>query len=76
MMIGVKGKQLCAGNPNAAGQTDGRMDGRTDGWTDGHGDSSTSIPPPNFVAGGINIDHMLGSQGLQNMNTCKFRKPL
>ena len=24
MMIGVKGKQLCAGNPNAAGQTDGR----------------------------------------------------
>ena len=43
MMIGVKGKQLCTGNPNAAGQTDGR--------TDGHGDSS--IPPPNFVAGGI-----------------------
>ena len=43
MMIGVKGKQLCAGNPNAAGQRDG------------HGDSS--IPPPNFVAGGI-IIHM------------------
>ena len=42
MMIGVKGKQLSAGNPNAAGQTDGR--------TDGHGDSSI---PPNFVAGGI-----------------------
>ena len=39
-MIGVKGKHLCAGNPNAAGQTDGRTDGRTDG----HGDSS--IPPP------------------------------
>ena len=31
MMIGVKGKQLCAGNPNADGQTDGRTDGRTDG---------------------------------------------
>ena len=30
MMIGVKGKQLCAGNPNAGGQTDGRTDGRTD----------------------------------------------
>ena len=42
MMIGVKGKQLCAGNPNAAGQTDGR--------TDGHVDSSI---PPNFVAGGV-----------------------
>ena len=48
MMIGVKGKQLCAGNPNAAGQTEGRTDGRTEG----HGDSS--IPPPNFVAGGYN----------------------
>ena len=45
MMIGVKGKQLCAGNPNAD-------DRRTDGRTDGHGDSS--IPPPNFVAGGYN----------------------
>ena len=43
MMIGVKGKQLCAGNPNVAGQTDGR--------TDGHGDSRYT--PPNFVAGGI-----------------------
>ena len=43
MMIGVKEKQLCAGNPNAGEQTDGR--------TDGHGDFS--IPPPNFVAGGI-----------------------
>ena len=37
MMIGVKGKQLCAGNPNADGQTDGR----TDRQTDGHGDSRT-----------------------------------
>ena len=36
-----KGKAVMAGNPNAAGRTDG------------HGDSS--IPPPNFVAGGINI---------------------
>ena len=32
---------------------DGRTDGRTDGQTDGHGDSS--IPPFNFVAGGIII---------------------
>ena len=46
MMIGVKGKQLCPGNPNADGQTDGR--------TDGHGDPS--IPPPNFVAEGIKIE--------------------
>ena len=51
MMIVVKGKQLCAGNPNAAGQTDGR----TDGQTDGHGDSSIP-PPPNFVVGGIITD--------------------
>ena len=28
-----------------------QTDGRTDGRTDGQGDSS--IPPPNFVAGGI-----------------------
>ena len=32
-------------------RTDGRTDRRTDRRTDGHGDSS--IPPPNFVAGGI-----------------------
>ena len=37
MMIGVKGKQLCAGNPNAAGQTD----------------MVIPVYPPNFVAGGI-----------------------
>ena len=53
MMIGVKGKQLCAGNPNAAGQTDGRTDGQTDGQTDGrtdgHGDSS--IPPLTSLRG-------------------------
>ena len=49
MMIGVKGKQLCAGNPNAGG---GGTDGQTDGRTDGHGDS---VYPPNFVAGGIII---------------------
>ena len=36
MMIGVKGKQLCARNPHAD-------DRRTDGRTDEHGDSS--IPP-------------------------------
>ena len=30
-----------------------QTDGQTDRRTDGHGDSS--IPPPNFVAGGINI---------------------
>ena len=58
MMIGVKGKQSCAGNPNAAGRTDGQTDGRTDRRTDGHGDSS--IPPPNFVAGGINIPNWIG----------------
>ena len=45
MMIGVKGKQLCAENPNAAGQTDGRTDGQTDGVI--------PVYPPNFVAGGI-----------------------
>ena len=44
-MIGVKGKQLCAGNPNVAGQTDGQTDGRTDG----HGDSS--IPPLTSLRG-------------------------
>ena len=32
-------------------RTDGQTDGETDRQTDGHGDSS--IPPPNFVAGGI-----------------------
>ena len=32
-------------------QTDRRTDRQTDGRTDGQGDSS--IPPPNFVAGGI-----------------------
>ena len=49
MMIGVKGKQLCAGNPNAAGQTDGWTDGQTDGQTD----MVIPVYPPNFVAGGI-----------------------
>ena len=43
MIIGVKGKQLCAGNPNAAGQTDGRTD------------MVIPVYPPNFVAGGIII---------------------
>ena len=81
MMIGVKGKQLCAGNPNAAGQTDGR--------TDGHGDSS--IPPPNFVAGGIKIfksrskvtvkvtcsKFMVLSEGLVIRNTrAKYESPI
>ena len=41
MMIVVKGKQLCAGNPNAAGQTDRRTD------------MVIPVYPPNFVAGGI-----------------------
>ena len=45
MMIGVKGKQLCAGNPNA--------DGQTDGWTDGQTDMVIPVYPSNFVAGGI-----------------------
>ena len=48
MMIGVKGKQLCAGNPNA----DKR---RTDGQTD----MVIPVYPPNFVAGGI-INHTSG----------------
>ena len=53
MMIGVKEKHLCAGNPNADDRrTDRRTDEQTDGQTDGHGDSSI---PPNFVAGGIMI---------------------
>ena len=42
-MIGVKGKQLCAGNPNAAGQTDGRTD------------MVIPVYAPNFVAEGIKI---------------------
>ena len=48
-------------------RTDGRMDGRTEGRTDGHGDSS--IPPTNFVAGGIIITlpllnmHLIASAG-------------
>ena len=40
MMIGVKGKQLCTGNPNAAGQTNGQTD------------RVIPVYPPNFVAGG------------------------
>ena len=55
MMIGVKGKQLCTGNPIAAGQTDGRTDGRTDRRTDGQTDMVIPVYPPNFVAGGIKI---------------------
>ena len=54
MMIGVKGKQLCTGNQNAAGQTDGRTDRRMDGQTDM---VIPVYPPPNFVAGGIIIMH-------------------
>ena len=42
MMIGVKGKQLCAGNPNA---DDRRTDGRID--------MVIPVLPANFVAGGI-----------------------
>ena len=42
MMIGVKGKQLCAGNPNA-----------DDRRTDGHGDSSI---PPLLRCGGYNYE--------------------
>ena len=40
MMIGVKGKQLCAGNLNA------------DRGTDGQTDMVIPVFPPNFVAGG------------------------
>ena len=50
MMIGVKGKKLCAGNPNVDRQTDGRTGGQTDGRTD----MVIPVYPPNFVAGGIN----------------------
>ena len=49
MMIGVEEKQLCAGNPNAAGHTDRRTDRRTERRTDGHGDSS--IPPLTSLRG-------------------------
>ena len=37
------------------GRTDGRTDGQTDGQTDGRTDEQgeSSIPPLNFVAGGI-----------------------
>ena len=52
MMIGVKGNQLCAGNRNAAGQTDGRTDGGTD--------MVIPVYPPNFVARGVIIT-MVGS---------------
>ena len=52
MIIGAKGKQLCARNPNAAGQTDGQTDGRTD--------MVIPVYPPNFVAGGIKTNCSLG----------------
>ena len=52
MMICVKGKQLCAGNPNAAEQMNGQTDGRTDGRTDRR-TWWFQYTPPNFVAGGI-----------------------
>ena len=45
MMIGVKGKQICARNPNVAGRMDGQTDGRTD--------MVIPVYPPNFVRGGI-----------------------
>ena len=38
MMIGVKGKQLCTGNPNAPDRRTGMV---------------IPVYPPNFVAGGI-----------------------
>ena len=49
-----KGKAVMRRKPKCGrtdGRTDRRTDGQTDGRTDGHGDSS--IPPPNFVVGGI-----------------------
>ena len=51
MMIGVKGKQLCAGNPNADGQTDRRTDGQTD--------MVIPVYPPNFVVGGIKTEKVI-----------------
>ena len=67
MMIGVKGKQLCAGNPNAD-------DRRTD--------MVIPVYPPNFVAGGINIAihvlytfflHQISDQIRQNSLCSKLR---
>ena len=59
MMIGVQEKQLCAGNPNAAGQTDGRTDGQTD--------MVIPVYPPNFVAGGINKKNVVYVRSVWSM---------
>ena len=67
MMIGVKGKQLCAGNPNAD-------DRRTDGQTD----MVIPVYPPNFVAGGIistNTPHQLQVTSL-TIATSKVSTPI
>ena len=45
MMIGVKGKQLCAGNPNADDRRTDRQTNIRTWWF--------QYTPPNFVAGGI-----------------------
>jgi hypothetical protein len=45
--------------------TDGRTDRQMDGQTDGHGE--TSIPPYNFVAGGI----MIGTDSI-GTSRCKL----
>ena len=67
MMIGVKGKQLCAGNSNAAGQTDGRMDRRMDRRT-----WWFQYTPPNFVAGGI-MNLLSSTVPGCCMNTCPLQ---
>ena len=58
MMIGVKGKQLCAGNPNAAGQTDGQTD------------MVIPVYPHYFVAGGTTISRQFNKiQSLGHTST-------
>ena len=55
-MIGVKGKQLCAGNPNADDRrTDGRTDGRTNRQTDRQTDTVIPVYPLTSLQGGIMI---------------------
>ena len=47
-----------------------QTDGQTDGRTDGHGDSS--IPPPNFVAGGIINMYIYNMKYLQMNKTAQL----
>ena len=47
-----------------------QTDGRTDRQTDGQGDSS--IPPPNFVAGGIIMAGQIDGQPISKVNDPDF----